>query len=106
MLTGAGVGPEVPSFFDNMTDESNVGHALVALDVAAFADPGAFAARMERLVDGLHGVPPAAGSPGVRVPGEARAERAARAARDGVPLAAGTVEALDRLVRDLGVPGL
>lgn len=106
VLTGAGVGPEVASFFDNWTEPSNVGHALAAIDVGAFTDPGAFAIRMEALFDALKAVPPAAGTPGVLVPGERRAARAAAAAARGLHLPAALLAQLEALAAELGAPPL
>ncbi len=106
VLTGAGVGPGVASFFDNWAEPSNVGHLLAAIDIAAFADPAVFAARMEALVGGLKAVPPAAGSPGVQVPGERRAARAAEAAARGLHLPPVLLAELGALAAELGAPPL
>ncbi len=49
---------------------------------------------------------PAAGSHGVRVPGEASARRAREASADGVAVAPALLAELDRLAGELGVPAL
>lgn len=103
VLAGAGVARELPSFFDNWEQPSNVGHLVGALDVAAFADPEAFGARAGRLADDLRQVPPAAGHAGVRVPGEQRARTTAHRLSEGVPLADATVRQLSELAAGLGV---
>lgn len=105
-LTGAAMGPEMPSFFDNWDRPSNVGHTLIALNIAAFMDPSEYAARSAALVKGLKAVPPAPGAEGVRLPGERRAREVERRRAEGVPLAAATVQQLNTLAQELGVTGL
>jgi LDH2 family malate/lactate/ureidoglycolate dehydrogenase len=78
VLTGSSyatdvVGPYVPD------QRSGCGHLVIALDVAAFMGPDAFAGRLEDLIATTKQVPHAAGVDEIFVPGEieANAERAA-----------------------------
>lgn len=106
VLAGAAVARELPSFFDNWEQPSNVGHLVGALDIGAFAEPVRFAERAGQLVSDLRQVPPAVGHEAVRVPGEQRARVSARRTAEGVPLAAGTAEQLAALAAELGVEPL
>lgn len=106
VLTGAGVGPEIPSFFDNWDQPSNVGHFLGAINVAAFMAPEQFAARVDHLVGDLKQVPPAAGHSGVLIPGERRAREARQRREQGVLLNPAVVEQLAGIARELGLPPL
>jgi len=106
VLTGAAVGPQVPSYFDNWTEKSNVGHALVAIDISAFMDPEYFADRMEGLIMEIKGVPPATGSTGVLVPGERRSAASAQAADEGIQIAAPVLKQLQDLAQALGLPAI
>lgn len=103
VLAGAAVAREIPSFFDDWEHPSNVGHLVGALDVAAFAEPAAFGARAQGLVEDLRQVPPAQGHTAVRVPGEQRARITAERLAAGVPLAPATVKQLQELAAELGV---
>lgn len=106
VIPGAGVGPAIPSFFDNRERPSDVGHLLVAVNVEAFKDRSEYAARVDRLIRDLRAVPPAAGSAGVRVPGHRRYETAARRQVQGIDLPRSLAAELDRLARELGAPRL
>lgn len=106
VLAGANVARELPSFFDNWEQPSNVGHLVGAIDVGAFAAPETFGERAGRLVSDLHKVPPAVGHTAVRVPGEQRAGLTAQRLAEGVPLAQATVAQLNILADELGAEPL
>lgn len=84
VLSGTALGRDVTGTLD-------VEHPVTKGDVLIVVDPGAAAvpawhARVGAYLDELRDSPPAAGSPGVAIPGDrARAERARRT-RDGIPL--------------------
>jgi LDH2 family malate/lactate/ureidoglycolate dehydrogenase len=82
---------------------SGCGHLVLAVDVAAVADPGAFGERMERLIAEMKAVPLAAGFDEIFYPGELEDRSRARLERDGVELPDATVEALERLAAETGV---
>jgi len=67
---------------------------------------GEFAALVGQVVERVKGSRPAAGSDGIRIPGEASARRARETAGQGIPLAPALVAELDRLAVALGVPRL
>lgn len=104
VLAGAAVGPEMPSFFDDWEQPSNVGHVLGAINVGAFAEPRAFRQRTDQLIHDIKQVPPAAGFEAVLVPGERRARTAAQRRSQGVELASATIAQLNRLAEELGLP--
>ncbi len=106
VLTGAGVGPEIPSFFDNWEQPSNVGHLIGALNIAAFVDLAAFCRRADQLIHDLRQVPPAVGHEAVLIPGERRAKLAKRRRSAGVPLAPTAIQQLSRIAAELGLPPL
>lgn len=79
-------------------DSWGIGHLSVALDVAAFDDPGAFGGRVERFVT-------AARSSGedVLLPGELEDRRREECLARGVMIDAATVQSLRQLGEDLGI---
>ncbi|MBX0327735.1 Ldh family oxidoreductase [Oscillochloris sp. ZM17-4] len=103
LLAGAAASPEIPSYFDNFERPSTIGHVMAAINIAAFVEPDAFAARAAGLIDGLHQVPPAIGSAGVRIPGERRSALRRQLLAGGVPLAPAAVAQLTQLAEELGV---
>ena len=83
---------------------SGCGHLVLAIDVAAVADPGGFAERMEALIAEMKAVPLAAGFEEVFYPGELEDRSRARRQREGIEVPAKTLEALERLAAETGAP--
>jgi LDH2 family malate/lactate/ureidoglycolate dehydrogenase len=82
---------------------SGCGHLVLALEVAAVADPEAFGERMERLIAEMKAVPLAEGFEEIFYPGELEDRSRARLEREGIELPDKTVEALARLAAETGV---
>jgi LDH2 family malate/lactate/ureidoglycolate dehydrogenase len=82
---------------------SGCGHLVLALDVAAVADPEAFGERMERLIAEMKAVPLAEGFEEIFYPGELEDRSRARLEREGIELPDKTVEALAQLAAETGV---
>jgi LDH2 family malate/lactate/ureidoglycolate dehydrogenase len=106
VLAGAAVARELPSFFDDWTTPTNVGHLVGVLDVGAFRDLAAFEARAGQLAHDLRTVPPAVGHAGVRIPGEQRARTSATRRAQGIGLAETTLTQLNTLAAELGLAAL
>ncbi len=80
------------------------GNGLVAaLDPAAFGSPVPLGAAVQDLCDAIKALPPAAGTAAVLLPGERGFRTMATRLRDGIPVAAGTLNRLAALGRKLGV---
>jgi LDH2 family malate/lactate/ureidoglycolate dehydrogenase len=94
VLAGGGFGQRVNGLYADVAVPNNAAHLFIALDVAAFASPDAFAEGVATLAAEVTGSTRAPGVERVYLPGEQAAERRAAAARDGVALDPGTVEAL------------
>jgi LDH2 family malate/lactate/ureidoglycolate dehydrogenase len=58
----------------------------IAIDIARFGDPAAFAREAERLVSVLKALPPDAGTTEILMPGERGARTQEKRSRDGIPL--------------------
>jgi LDH2 family malate/lactate/ureidoglycolate dehydrogenase len=82
---------------------SGCGHLVVAIDVAAVADPGGFAERMEALIAEMKAVPLASGFEEIFFPGEIEDRSRARRGREGIEVPARTLEDLERLAAETGV---
>ena len=102
VLSGSAIGSEVAGPYQAERRGGN-GQLMLALDVARFLDPTAFAERVERLVADVKGAPLADGADEILVPGELEDRAAARAEREGVTLPARTRSELWRLAGELGV---
>jgi LDH2 family malate/lactate/ureidoglycolate dehydrogenase len=83
---------------------SGCGHLVLAIDVAAVADPGGFAERMEALIAEMKAVPRAEGFEEIFFPGEIEDRNRARREREGIEVPAKTLDALNRLAAETGAP--
>ena len=100
VMTGALFGGAV------FQDDHNydVGHVMIAVDPGAFMAPEEFAARLECLIAEVKTAPPIDVDQPVLLPGEAEQGRARRRLVDGIPVDVETVERLETLAGELGVP--
>lgn len=104
-LAGADVaGPQVGDHRDLATPQQ-VSLTCLAIDPTRTAPLAEFTARVDRLIDTVHGSGPAEG-PSPRVPGERGAALARQRRTHGVPVAATDLAVLHRLATDLDVPPL
>lgn len=84
----------------------NTSFTLVALNVAAFTEPEAFAARVEAMIETMKRAVPASPGGTIRFPGERSQALALQRRREGVPIAAKTLAGFAALAERLGVAGL
>jgi LDH2 family malate/lactate/ureidoglycolate dehydrogenase len=102
VLTGSGFGSRIhgPRQFEQ---KSNVGHLLIALDIATFQPVEEFGLRIEAQIAELKSVPLADGAKEVFYPGEIEARRDQENRRDGLMLPKVTLADLRRLAIELGL---
>ncbi|MBO0678492.1 Ldh family oxidoreductase [Mycolicibacterium sp. S2-37] len=86
--------------------DGTFGTVLIAVKTATFVDVDAFTRDVEDLRTRLHAGAPAPGTERVLLPGEPEWITRAHRIEHGVAVAPGTVEALQHLAAELGVPGL
>lgn len=101
LLSGAAYGTET----GNMTEGPRPGvdgHCFMALDIAAFEEPGRFKERVDAIVREVHRSRPGEGATRLYVPGEPEAEAERRHRREGIPLAAETIRGLQEAAGRVG----
>ncbi|MGQ0751475.1 MAG: Ldh family oxidoreductase [Betaproteobacteria bacterium] len=105
-LNSAAMGKEVVDFNADDTTPTNTGHAIVAINVAAFQPVSEFKQAVDALVRDLRSSRTLPGFDRIRLPGEgSRAARTDRLA-NGVPIPAPLRSALDALASDLKIARL
>jgi ureidoglycolate dehydrogenase (NAD+) len=77
---------------------------VIAVNPAAFGDVSTFLNSVEQLANAIHGLEPASGADGVRLPGEGGAQTARERSVKGIPLPDGTIKNLAETAGRLGVP--
>lgn len=87
ILTGSPFGPYVGKMYgDDPGERRKLGHFVCAIDIARFTDGESFARNMARMMDDLHGMPPAPGFNRVMLPGEPESLRERQRREHGIPI--------------------
>jgi LDH2 family malate/lactate/ureidoglycolate dehydrogenase len=97
-LAGVPFGRHVTQMYGELNKPRNLGHFMLALDVARFADPKEFAAQISCFLEEIHAEQALA-------PGDPERLNAERRRRDGIPLGS-TLGELNALAAELGVASL
>ena len=105
-LTGVPFGTHVTKMYGELDKPRNLGHFMLALDIAHFTDPKFFRAQIDRFVNEVHVQAPADPARPPLAPGEPERLNAERRTRDGVPLGDGVLADLNKLAGELGVAKL
>jgi LDH2 family malate/lactate/ureidoglycolate dehydrogenase len=87
-------------------DHQDIGHLMIAIDVARFGTVDGFKLRMDALISELHSSPLADGVERIYAPGELEYLRERDRRRHGVPIEVARFEALRQLALQLGVDAI
>jgi LDH2 family malate/lactate/ureidoglycolate dehydrogenase len=102
-LTGSGFGPRVNSLYDNFEEPQDVGAFFQLIDISQFADPAAFKANIDRMVEEIKSSRRAEGTQEIFLPGEIEFRMEEERKVSGIPLGAETVAELRGVGRSCGV---
>jgi L-2-hydroxycarboxylate dehydrogenase (NAD+) len=105
-LNGAAFGRDVVDYTVDSKTPSNTGQAVVAVDIAAFADVQVFKQNVDELWDVMKSSPTLPGVDEVRLPGERSAHLYRERMAHGVPLGAELRKVLDALADRLDIQRL
>jgi len=103
VLSGAAVAGGIGNMYADFDRPQNVGHWMLALDIAAVTPLADFMARMSDLVDQAHATPPTDDGSKVLVPGEPEERTRAVRLRDGIELPESVIADLSALGDQSGV---
>jgi ureidoglycolate dehydrogenase (NAD+) len=98
-LAGVPFGRHVTKMYGELDKPRNLGHFMLALDVARFADAKVFFSQIDALVREIH-------AEEAMAPGDPERRSAQRRRREGIALGEATVDELNRLAAELGVSAL
>jgi ureidoglycolate dehydrogenase (NAD+) len=105
-LAGVPFGLHVTKMYDELDKPRNLGHFMLALDVARFTDLDRFCSQISLLLDEIRSQEPADPARPPLAPGDPERLSAERRTRDGIPLGAATLAELNALGAELGVAAL
>jgi L-2-hydroxycarboxylate dehydrogenase (NAD+) len=109
VLSGANWGPFTPPFALRIEVSEKkvgvgIGHFFGALRIDGFMDPDEFRVRMDEWVRTFRATKPAAGTPGVVIPGDPERKAEAERRVSGVPLGPIVVNDLREIAKRTGIP--
>jgi L-2-hydroxycarboxylate dehydrogenase (NAD+) len=105
-MNGAAFGRDVVDYTADSKTPSNTGQAIVAVDIAAFADVQGFKQNVDALWEVMKSSPTLPGVDEVRLPGERSAHLYCERMAHGVPLGVELRKVLDELADRLGIQRL
>jgi L-2-hydroxycarboxylate dehydrogenase (NAD+) len=105
-LNGAAMGKDVVDFNADDSSATNTGHAIVAISLSAFGEVDEFKRRVDRLVRDIRESRKMPGVERILLPGEQSRAKFEDRSRDGIPLPSSLLESLDKLARELKIPGV
>jgi LDH2 family malate/lactate/ureidoglycolate dehydrogenase len=105
-LNGAAFGRDVVDFNADDSSVTNTGHAIMALDIAAFGDLDVFRAKVDETWRVMQASPTLPGFDAVRLPGEHAAEVYAERTAHGIPVPQDLQRSLDTMAAGLGIATL
>jgi ureidoglycolate dehydrogenase (NAD+) len=105
-LTGVPFATHVTKMYGELDKPRNLGHFMLALDLARFTDPAAFRSQLDLLVRDIRSQPPADPARPPLAPGDPERLTSARRSKDGIPLPDNLLAELNALASSLGVASL
>src|SRR6266851_9045749 len=105
-MNGAAFGRDVVDYTVDSKTASNTGQAIVAVDIATFADVQAFKQQVDEVWEVMKSSPTLPGVDEVRLPGERSAQLYRERMAHGVPLGAEQRKVLDELADRMGIQRL
>jgi LDH2 family malate/lactate/ureidoglycolate dehydrogenase len=105
-LNGAAMGRDVVDFNADDTSPTNTGHSIVAINIESFQPVAEFKKSVDALARDLRHSERLPGVDRIRLPGEGSHAARADRAKNGIPLPAPLVAALNQLASELKIPAL
>jgi ureidoglycolate dehydrogenase (NAD+) len=105
-LVGVPFGTHVVRMYGDLEKPRNLGHLMLALDIARFTDLDAFRSQIDLFVREIHAAEPVDPARPPLAPGEPERLTVAKRMQTGVPIGAGVLAELNGLARELGLPAL
>jgi ureidoglycolate dehydrogenase (NAD+) len=99
-------GRHVTKMYGELQKPRNLGHFMLALDLARFTDPPLFRSQIDSLLKEIRSEAPADPARPALAPGDPERLTATRRAKDGIPLPDTLLAELNVLGKSLGVAGL
>jgi LDH2 family malate/lactate/ureidoglycolate dehydrogenase len=103
IISGSSFGHHVGWIYDDSLEPTNVGHFFIALNVENFMPMPEYVDRVEQMKSEIRSAPLAEGFDGILLPGERKQMKAAKRAREGIPVGNGLLKELNEIAVSLGI---
>ncbi|HUR53558.1 MAG TPA: Ldh family oxidoreductase [Gemmataceae bacterium] len=109
VLSGANWGPFAPPFalrqaIPERSVGKGIGHCFGAMRIDGFIDAPEFRARMDEWIRTFRATKPAAGTPGVVIPGDPERQAEEERRKTGIPLLPAVIDDLRDIAKQTGIP--
>ena len=105
-LMGVPFGTHVTKMYGELEKPRNLGHFMLAIDIARFTDPASFRSQIDLLIREVHAEPPVDSARPPLAPGEPERLTTEKRRKTGVPLGDGVLADLNKLAQELGIAAL
>jgi len=105
-LNQAAMGRDVIDFNRDDHSVTNTGHAIVAIDPAAFGDPDRFKDEVDRLIRDIHAAKRLPGVKRIWLPGEQSQGKRIERMKNGIPVPQPLLDSLNKTAAELGIEPL
>lgn len=106
MLGNVPFGTHMCGMYSELEKPRNLGHFMLAIDIARFVKVDEFRARVDAFTREVHAEAPADPARPPLVPGEPERLRSEARKKEGIPIGPGVLDDLNKLAKELGVEGL
>lgn len=104
VLSGANFGQHTPDLYRNLQDKSNIGHFMLAINIANFQDRDVFYERLRDCLSMVSNCRPINADEPVKLPGEIEEAHKTDALALGIPLPIDVIDAIRRERDQVGLP--
>ena len=103
VLSGANYAKQTPDLYRNLTDRSNIGHFMLAIDIKRFQAWDLYYERIKDCLSMVSESTPQSGTEMVKLPGQIESENKRQALTTGIPLPPDVMLAIEKACAQAGV---
>jgi LDH2 family malate/lactate/ureidoglycolate dehydrogenase len=103
VLSGANYAKQTPDLYRNLTDRSNIGHFMLAIDIKRFQAWDSYYERIKDCLSMVSESTPQSGTEMVKLPGQIESENKRQALTTGIPLPPDVMLAIEKACAQAGV---
>lgn len=103
VLSGANYAKQTPDLYRNLSDPSDIGHFMLAIDISRFQSWDTFYSRINDCLGMITESTPLSDTNEIKLPGQIEMENKMKALSEGIALPTDVIQALEQACQDAGV---